>query len=78
VKTPLPTLVLHGAPKYHQANPESMSKEAKQKERDFRKKLNQDAREIISDSIHKKVKLIVHRPECFQDGANVDLCIYRV
>ncbi|GED59443.1 nitric oxide reductase activation protein NorD [Brevibacillus formosus] len=52
-----------GTPKYHQANPESMSEEAKQKERDFRKKLNRDAREVISDSIHKKVKLIVHRPD---------------
>lgn len=53
----------NGSPKYHQANPESMSEDARQKERDFRKKLNQDAREVISDSIHKKVKLIVHRPD---------------
>lgn len=52
-----------GTPKYHQANPESMSDEAKQKDRDFRKKLNWDAREVVSDSIHKRVKLIVHRPD---------------
>ncbi|MBG9789837.1 AAA family ATPase [Brevibacillus laterosporus] len=51
------------SPKYHQANSESMSEDARQKELDFRKKLNQDAREVISDSIHKKVKLIVHRPD---------------
>ncbi|WP_441299880.1 vWA domain-containing protein [Brevibacillus reuszeri] len=53
----------NGSPTYHQTNPEPISEEAKQKERDFRKKLNQTAREIVSDSIHQKVKLIVHRPE---------------
>lgn len=58
----------NGSPQYHQANPESMSEEAKQKERDFRKKLNQHAREVISDSIHKKVKLIVHRPDYDQEN----------
>ncbi|WNQ12521.1 nitric oxide reductase activation protein NorD [Paenibacillus aurantius] len=52
-----------GPPRYHQANPESMSEEAKQQERDFRKKLNHAAREIVSDSIHERVKLIVHRPD---------------
>ncbi|MCR8634585.1 vWA domain-containing protein [Paenibacillus radicis (ex Xue et al. 2023)] len=52
-----------GPPKYHQANPEPMSDEAKQKDRNFRKKLNRDAREIVSDSIHNKIKLIVHRPD---------------
>lgn len=56
-----------GSPRYHQANPEAISEEAKQKERDFRKKLNQDAREVISNSIHKKVKLIVHRPDYDQE-----------
>ncbi|KKO50765.1 AAA family ATPase [Paenibacillus sp. DMB20] len=50
-----------GSPQYHQSNPEAMS--AKQKEREFRKKLNRDAREIVSGSIHKGVKLIVHRPD---------------
>ena len=52
-----------GTPKYHQANPETMSDEAKQKDRDFRKKLNRDARDVVSDSIHKRIKLIVHRPD---------------
>lgn len=57
-----------GSPHYHQANPEAMLEEAKQKERDFRKKLNQEAREVISNSIHKKVKLIVHRPDYDQEN----------
>ncbi|MBT2763459.1 AAA family ATPase [Paenibacillus sp. ISL-20] len=52
-----------GSPQYHQANPEPMTEEEKQKERDFRKKLNQVSRSIVSDSIHQAVKLIVHRPE---------------
>lgn len=56
-----------GFPKYHQANPEPMREAAKQQERDFRKKLNRAAREIVSDSIHKGVRLIVHRPEYDQE-----------
>ncbi|PJN54729.1 hypothetical protein PAEVO_14500 [Paenibacillus sp. GM2FR] len=52
-----------GSPLYHQANPAPMSEEEKQRERDFRKKLNQVSRAIVSDSIHQAVKLIVHRPE---------------
>jgi nitric oxide reductase activation protein len=56
-----------GSPKYHQANPEPMSEDVKQKERDFRKKLNQVTREIVADSIHEKVKLIVHRPDYDQE-----------
>ncbi|TBL80395.1 AAA family ATPase [Paenibacillus thalictri] len=52
-----------GSPQYHQANPEPMSEEAKARDRDFRKKLNRDAREVVSASIHNKVKLIVHRPD---------------
>lgn len=52
-----------GKPNYHQANPEPMSEEEKQKERDFRKKLNRVSREIVSDSLHRSVKLIVHRPD---------------
>ncbi|WP_261376004.1 vWA domain-containing protein [Brevibacillus brevis] len=65
-----------GSPNYHQADPESLSEEAKQKERDFRKKLNRDAREVISDSIHKKVKLIVHRPDYDEENQQeyVRLC----
>lgn len=53
--------------KYHQANPEAMSEIEKQKELDFRKKLNRDAREVVSDSIHQGVKLIVHRPTYHAD-----------
>ncbi|WP_195576559.1 vWA domain-containing protein [Paenibacillus sp. 1001270B_150601_E10] len=52
-----------GSPKYHQANPEAMDEEAKQREREFRKQLNRSARETASHSIHNGVKLIVHRPE---------------
>jgi len=53
----------NGCPKYHQENSETMSESAKQKERDLRKKLNQDARDVVRSSIHKGVKLIVHRPD---------------
>ena len=52
-----------GTPVYHQSVPELMSEDLKQKERAFRKKLNQETREIVSKSIHKGVKLIVHRPD---------------
>jgi nitric oxide reductase activation protein len=55
------------SPMYHQTNPESKSEEEKQKDRDFRKKLNQVTRESVADSIHEKVKLIVHRPDYDQD-----------
>ncbi|MFF2090903.1 vWA domain-containing protein [Paenibacillus sp. NPDC058174] len=51
-----------GAPRYHQANPKAMPEDAKQQEREFRKQLNRSAREIVSGSIHDKIKLIVHRP----------------
>lgn len=55
----------NGTPKYHQdqAKPETMSDEAKQKDRNFHKKQNRDARTVVSDSIHKRVKLIVHRAD---------------
>lgn len=52
-----------GSPQYHQANPKPMTEDEKQKERDFRKKLNRAAREFVSHTIHEKVKLIVHRPD---------------
>jgi nitric oxide reductase NorD protein len=66
----------NGSSKYHQANPEPMSEDAKQKDREFRKKLNRDAREVVSASIHKGVKLIVHRPEYVLDNEQeyVSLC----
>ncbi|WP_238402859.1 vWA domain-containing protein [Paenibacillus mesophilus] len=57
-----------GSPIYHQANPEPRPDDAKHKEREFRKKLNREARDVVSDSIHKGVKLIVHRPD--YDSAN--------
>lgn len=57
----------NGSPQYHQANPEPMSPEEQQQERIFRKKLNQTARETVSDSIHERVKLIVHRPDYDQE-----------
>lgn len=40
-----------------------MSEDAKQKERAFRKTLNREARTAVSESIHKGIKLIVHRPD---------------
>ncbi|MBB3114487.1 nitric oxide reductase activation protein [Paenibacillus phyllosphaerae] len=43
--------------------PPEQDEEQKQLEKAFRKKLNQEARAIVSDSMHKSVKLIVHRPE---------------
>lgn len=58
----------NGAPQYHQANLGPMSEEVKQKDRDFRKKLNRAAREVVSDSIHQRVKLIVHRPDYDQEN----------
>lgn len=53
----------YGQPKYHQVNPDAVAEEKKQKERDFRKKLNQEARRSVSDSCHRGIKLVVHRPE---------------
>jgi len=52
-----------GTPKYHQTNPETRSEDATQKNRDLRKKLNRDARGVVSNSNHKGVRLIVHRPD---------------
>ena len=34
-----------------------------QQRQDFRKKLNQEARQSVNQSLHKDIKLIVHRPE---------------
>lgn len=58
----------NGAPQYHPGNPGPKSEDVKQKDRDFRKKLNRAAREVVSDSIHQRVKLIVHRPEYDQEN----------
>ncbi|MFD0672168.1 vWA domain-containing protein [Cohnella sp. GCM10027633] len=51
-----------GSPSYHGGNPEPMPEEERRREREFRKRLNDEAREAVADSIHRKVKLIVHRP----------------
>ncbi|WNC15691.1 AAA family ATPase [Brevibacillus brevis] len=51
-----------GSPCYHPDSPETASEDARQRNRDFRKKLNRAAREVVSDSIHRNVRLIVHRP----------------
>ena len=62
-----------GSPQYHQANPAPMTEDEKKKERDFRKKLNRAAREMVTNTIHEKVKLIVHRPDyTLEDQHNYD------
>lgn len=59
----------YGSPQYHQANPEDkkgikkQKENEKQKEQEFRKELNHFARELAKKSVHKGVKLLVHRPE---------------
>lgn len=53
----------NGNSKYNELNPEDDSEHAKEEEKKFRKKLNKDARKVASHSIHKNVKLIVHRPD---------------
>lgn len=52
-----------GAPIYHQLQSEAMLEEEKRQTREFRKQLNSAARAAASDSIHRNVKLIVHRPD---------------
>ncbi len=51
-----------GTPIYHELQPTSPEELERQK-RDFRKHLNQQAREMVKGSCHEKVNLIVHRPE---------------
>ncbi len=50
----------NGTPFYHELE-KSNSKEMQKKE--FRKKLNREARQSVQDSCHEEIKLIVHRPE---------------
>lgn len=57
-----------GSPCYHPDSPEAASEDARQRNRDFRKKLNRTAREVVSDSIHRNVRLIVHRPDYDQEN----------
>lgn len=54
-----------GAPIYHEMEPERLTKQQKM---DFRKRLNQQARESVKGSIHQHVKLIVHRPEAAEEN----------
>ncbi|MFT4104363.1 MAG: AAA family ATPase [Lacrimispora sp.] len=53
------------APIYHEMEPGNLTKQQKT---DFRKKLNQQARESVKGSIHRHVKLIVHRPETTEEN----------
>lgn len=54
-----------GAPIYHEMESEQLTEQQKQ---DFRKKLNQEARESVKGSIHQQMKLIVHRPELTEEN----------
>lgn len=54
-----------GAAIYHEMEPE---RPTKQQKTDFRKRLNQQARESVKGSIHQHVKLIVHRPEAAEEN----------
>ena len=51
---------------YHEL--ELDEQELKEKKQEFRKKLNQEARQLIRGSMHESVKLIVHRPEATLEG----------
>lgn len=54
-----------GVPLYHEMESGRPTQEQKQ---EFRKKLNQEARESVKGSIHQQVKLIVHRPEATEEN----------
>lgn len=51
-----------GDPIYHELQQEN-NVDLEQQKREFRKHLNQQAREMVKGSSHEKVNLIVHRPE---------------
>lgn len=51
-----------GDPFYHPEQSEKKTADALAQERDFRKKRNREARSAASGSIHRAVKLVVHRP----------------
>lgn len=51
-----------GDPIFHELQ-QTANAELEQQKRDFRKHLNQQAREMVKGSTHEKVNLIVHRPE---------------
>lgn len=50
-----------GTPLLHDMN--AKHDEAQQLEREFRQKLNREARRVVAGSVHEKIRLIVHRPE---------------
>ncbi|BFH14107.1 nitric oxide reductase activation protein NorD [Paenibacillus melissococcoides] len=56
-----------GAPLYHQLHPDSVPDDAKPRQRDFRKRRNQEAREAAAQSIHKGIRLIVHHPDVLDE-----------
>lgn len=51
---------------YHEIS-ESKEQDLRDREQKFRRNLNKECREIIKDSIHNKVKMIVHRPEATKE-----------
>ncbi|MBO7742700.1 AAA family ATPase [Paenibacillus sp. MWE-103] len=52
-----------GAPRVHGAGQdEASAEEVKQREKAFRRQLNQEARGAVEGSMHQGVKLVVHRP----------------
>jgi hypothetical protein len=55
----------NGSPIYHELEQEPLTEQEKL---EFRKKLNQDARESVKGSVHNSVKLIVHRPEITEES----------
>lgn len=54
-----------GTPIYHEMEPDYFTEHQKQ---EFRRKLNQEARECVKGSSHQQVKLIVHRSEVTKEN----------
>ncbi len=54
----------NGKPFYHQIDPHSEKSELS--EQKFRRQLIREAREAVSRSVHRDIKLIVHRPQVLQ------------
>jgi len=52
----------NGTPMYHKMSPEGQV-HLEERKQSFRKHLNQEAREAVKGSVHKKIGMIVHRPE---------------
>lgn len=55
-----------GTPMYREPKPANETPEkqdAKEKAREARKLLNREARDAVSESVHRDIKLIVHRPD---------------